>query len=194
MEFIEFTAGKNIIKISGNARIRILNDYDNGLIDKKYISFKDGNMFITSSNIDNINIPDYKCHILFEYINKCPNILCIWNYDDYIPYHLHPDKNVNLKILDEFNINKKSLLYQELSQINANEISTAESKNEEILYADYICDRFIDEVIPRKNKKIRYPSYIHINGEFIRINNAPEIVQEVYHDDIEITDFSSDIE
>jgi hypothetical protein len=170
MELISVINNRSIFKISGNARIKILNDYGNESINKNNISFKDGNMFVISSNLENINIPKFKCHILFEYINKCPNILCIWNYDDYIPYYSQPDKNINLLILDEFGIKENSALYQDLSQINPNE-----SNPEEMLHKDYICDRFIENLdlnsnIPYKN--VTYPSFTHADGKFIRINNT----------------------
>jgi hypothetical protein len=191
MELISVINNRSIFKISGNARIKILNDYCRGLINKNNILFKNGNMFVTSSNLENINVPDYKCHVLFDYFDKLPNVSCIWDYDGYIPYYLHPNKNINLKILDEFDIKKNSVLYQYLSQINP-----TESNPEEILDKDYTCDRFIEDLDLNSNmyyKKTIYPSYIHNDGEFIRINNTDNSSsKEMYKDDLEITDISSD--
>jgi hypothetical protein len=191
MELINNINNQMVFKLTGNSRIQVLNDYGSGSINKNNISFKDGNMFVTSSNSEHINVPDHKCHILFDYLDKIPNVLCVWDYDGYMPYYIQPSKNIDLKILDEFGIKENTTLYKDLSQIN-----WVENKNEEILHKDYMCDRFIEDLgsgITHKN--ITYPSYIHTKKEFIHIRGIktpPD--DDLSQSDPEITYISSDCE
>jgi hypothetical protein len=159
-----------IFRVLGNIRIKLLNEYDNlnnktNLYD--YITFKNSNMFIKVKNKHNFIIPYDKCYLSLSYnsISKYPEIECI--YQEYIPLFIsQPETNININLLEKFNIKPKSLLYKELTNINMQEIEHI-YENENINDNEYeidICNNI-------NNKKIIYPSIIFQDNRQIYLSN-----------------------
>ena len=124
-----------ILKITGNSRFRILNDYENSLINKKYISSNFESIFLEVinpnsnhyfMNISQTNNEINKFYIKFEYNhNKCPTVCGIWNFDSFTPYHvIYPIHKI---------LHKTSKLFNIVMKIDKNEMH----KNDNILYDDY---------------------------------------------------------
>ena len=164
-----------IIKITGNSRFRILNDYENSLINKKYISCNFEAIFL---EIINPNINDYymnisqntdkvnKIYIKFEYnYTKCPIVCGIWDFDSFTPYHvIYPIHKI---------LNKTSKLFHIVMKIDKKEMH----KNDNILYDEY------NDYKIQRNISITKLNNVGINNltterKFItpRINITPNII------------------
>ena len=92
------------LSVSGNSIIRVLNDYEDGLIDKNYITYDNNSFKIKAYNTNNFYL-NGKFYAKLSYINKTPTIDCIWNYDNFTPSHVvYPITEIKQSTLDQFNI------------------------------------------------------------------------------------------
>ena len=124
-----------IIKITGNSRFRILNDYENSLINKKYISCNFESIFLEIINPDinkyymnmsQNNNKNNKFYIKFEYnYNNYPNVCGIWDFDSFTPFNvIYPIHKI---------LNKTSKLFNIVMKIDKSEMH----KNDNILHNEY---------------------------------------------------------
>ena len=158
-----------IIKITGNSRFRILNDYENSLINKKYISCNFEAIFL---EIINPNINDYymnisqntdkvnKFYIKFEYnYTKCPIVCGIWDFDSFTPYHvIYPIHKI---------LNKTSKLFHIVMKIDKKEMH----KNDNILY-----DEYNDYKIQRNISITKLNSKLNNNNLNNKLGSPPNII------------------
>jgi len=95
-----------ILKITGNSRFRVLNDYENKLIDEKYIKCKYDNVYLEVTNPRNCFISDKKFQMKFEYTNGNPPAICgVWDYKEFIPSHvIYPINMISNDTSVKFNI------------------------------------------------------------------------------------------
>jgi hypothetical protein len=159
-----------ILKITGNSRFRVLNDYEFGLIDKKYISYDKGVLYLKAvtlnDNVYNINETDNqkttkKKMFYMKFICKPENIPCIahvWDYNAFTPFNIiYPVCRPTKETCAEFGFP------------NTNGICEYEmSKNHRIMDKEYIND-VIDKQI--KKKKFSYPQIVSKYGTIIKLSN-----------------------
>ena len=103
---------KNTAIIKDHFIVKLLNDYEEGMISKKYIigKFEKIKLNIPKCLEDEINenyelgiLDNISFYPLIEYCKGKPFIKCFWL--DYVPeYVIHKNKQVSQKILSEFNI------------------------------------------------------------------------------------------
>lgn len=155
--------------VSGNSRIRILNDYEDGLINKDSIEYDGHSLKLWAYNFKNWPL-DKKCYITFNYMSssyklnetttkkiKHPHIDYIWDYDQFTPsYVLYPIYNVKQETLDTFNIPYIAIDKQEMR------------KNESIIESDYQYLKY------KKNKCSIYP-YISKYNIITKLQNKKNI-------------------
>jgi hypothetical protein len=147
------------LSVSGNSRLRILNDYEDGLISNNSIEYDGYYIKIVCHNLKNLPLNN-KCYITFKYNkfknNEHPYIDHIWEYDQFIPsYVIYPIRKIKQATLDFFNINTPI-------KIDKYEMQ----KNERISYNEYKIYNFIYGC---KKKKIAYPYIISKYGKFINL-------------------------
>jgi len=144
------------LSVSGNSIIRVLNDYEDGLIDKNYITYDNNSFKIKAYNTNNFYL-NGKFYAKLSYINKTPTIDCIWNYDDFTPSHVvYPITEIKQNTLDQFNIKNHCV------KINYDEIK----KNIDLLDSEN--NKFRKLLKPRKkytNSRKIYPRSIQIVSE-----------------------------
>lgn len=97
---------KLIFKVTGNSRLRVLNDYELGLIDKTHIYYRNGSLYLEVVDPHHIFPINYaKYYLQFDYIDKMPHITNVINYNDYIPYNmLYTITSLKKSTYDDFNI------------------------------------------------------------------------------------------
>lgn len=150
-----------IINVTGNTQIRILNDYENKLLDPCYIKWVDGTIKLTAFNIKQLTFPK-KCHVSIIYIKKAPYIDCIWEYANFIPsYNLYPLRDIAQKTLDLFKI-KTPLSIDEY-----------EMKKNQRMFDDEYTDIYNNMKYNHKKiinrEKITYPTIISKYGKITRL-------------------------
>jgi hypothetical protein len=92
------------LNVTGNSRIKILNDYEDGLINKKNISYSGSNLKLKAYNDKDIVI-DTKSYLQLSYIDKTPYINSAWNYNEFTPSHIvYPIRDITQETMDEFEI------------------------------------------------------------------------------------------
>lgn len=139
--------------VSGNSIIRILNDYEDGLIDKKYITYDNNSFKIKAYNKNKFYLNN-KFYAKLSYANKTPFIECIWDYDNFTPSHVvYPIREIKQSTRDHFNIKKYCI------KINYDEIK----KNIELLESD-------DENFQHSNtSRKKYTNLIEFYSRFAHI-------------------------
>jgi hypothetical protein len=147
--------------VTGNSRLRIFNDYEDGLINKNNIICNGNSINLLCHNPKKIQIVN-KCYLTLHYFNKIPNIEYIWDYNNFTPsYILYPIRIIKQETLDLFKI-------PDQIQIDYFEIE----KNEKILYNEF--GQYEYDSYNKKNnklKKIHYPNIISKYGKLITIQN-----------------------
>lgn len=130
----------NILTISGNSRFRILQDYNNDLLNKKYIKInKRGNIEIRIFNEDNFDPYDMQKYYSIYYNNKKPYIGTTYNINDFIPYYIiYPNLQKN-KSNDD--------LYNECNKI----LKKIKKNNNSITGYEYINKILFDDVEFKQN-------------------------------------------
>ena len=104
-----------VLKITGNSRLRILNDYDMGLIDEKYIKYKNKELFLEVSNpntnmfvIDGFDeqLVNKMSYIKFIYKKEQrPCISLIWDYSEFTPFNIiYPVCKLTKETCEKFGI------------------------------------------------------------------------------------------
>jgi hypothetical protein len=107
---INKNTGNCEILVTGNSRIRILNDYENNLININNISYNGFSFKIKACNPYKLNL-DNKFYAKIIYINKVPIIKCLWAYDEFVPsYAIYPIKKIKQSTLDEFKIKEQIVI------------------------------------------------------------------------------------
>jgi hypothetical protein len=158
-----------ILKITGNSRFRILNDFENYKIKRRYISISFDSIFL---EVENPNINKYYINILqnpnkeflfymkFIYnYGKRPVINCIWDYNGFTPYNvIYPINTISYETYKKFNISMK---------IDLNEFH----KNDNIIY----------EGTNNKHNKIQAPQVISKYGKLLNIET------QINYDDDQIS-------
>ena len=98
----------SILRVSGNSRFRILNDFENRLIDKQYIEIAKGynpSIYLTVNHNNSLNrlcTGSVKKYIKFDYKNKIPTISIIWEFDEFTPsYVIYPIYPINPETCSE---------------------------------------------------------------------------------------------
>lgn len=179
------------INVTGNSRIRILNNYEDGFINKQYLTYDDTKLKLIAYNPKNLSLKK-KCYAYIEYDNQIPYVSCVWDYDEFTPsYAVYPLRDVKQDTLDEFKI-KEQLCIDEYEM----------QKNQRIIDAE--CDDYEKEINLYsikliKKQKIIYPNIVSKYGKMIRLkrisNNYNEledesdIEDEIDHNTIDISVF-----
>ena len=97
--------GMCMLTVNGNSRLKILNDYELGLIKKDNITYNGMNLKLLAFNTNNLKLNN-KCYLQLSYINKIPYIINAYPYNEYTPSHIiYPIQNIKQTTLDEFKIN-----------------------------------------------------------------------------------------
>lgn len=95
------------ISVTGNSRLRILNDYEDGFINKCNITYDNQSMKLIAYNPKKLQLIE-KCYLTLQYTDKIPYIDCIWKYNDFVPsYVLYPIRDIKQDTLDSFKIKKQ---------------------------------------------------------------------------------------
>ena len=144
----------SILKISGNSRFRILNDFEDGLIDKKYIKIKkdiNPNIYLTVNHMDSSNRLEElsaKKYIKFNYQKKIPMISMVWEFDEFTPSTvIYPITNIKDETYNMFNLCKTEHgLCFDISET---------LKNEKIMDAEY---HLCKPTIPKRQPRNVFPS------------------------------------
>ena len=173
--------------VTGDSRFRILNDYEDGLINKKYITYNKrftnkyfGTLIIKAYNPNNYTLKSKKYnfdYITFKYIRGIPYVNIVWRYEKFTPYYvIYPVRTIKQETLDLFNI--KSPMIIDNYELN---------KNNKILDNEYF--KYYDS---RKNKKIfknqgkcKPPSIISKYGIIIKLQSHP-VKNKSVSDDSEV--------
>ena len=160
MEFCSNLSSSMIeLNVTGNSRIKILNDYELGLINKENISYNGSNLKIKVYNDKDIVINN-KSYIQLSYINKTPYINSAWGYNDFTPsYITYPIRDISQEIMDEFKIRCPFV-------IDEYEIE----KNENIMDIEYY-----NLPVNKTNffkKRIKRPNIINKHGILKKLNNS----------------------
>jgi hypothetical protein len=120
MELLDI--GKNglyKLLVTGNSRLRILNDYEQNLIGDEYIQYNGTSLSIFVYNIYEFTL-NTKFYAKITYHNKIPRITCLWEYDEFTPYYsIYPINPIKLSTINHFNIIDEILIdYTEMSKNN----------------------------------------------------------------------------
>lgn len=147
--------------VSGNSIIRILNDYEDGLIDKKYINHDNNSFKIKAYNKNKFYLNN-KFYAKLSYVNKTPFIECIWDYDNFTPSHVvYPIREIKQSTRDHFNIKNYCI------KINYDEIK----KNIDLLEADDENFQYSTTLRKKYTNLIEfYSRFTNIKG-FIELSN-----------------------
>ena len=173
-----------ILKITGNSQFRILNDYEAGLIDVKYLTYLNGALYLEvvnpNTNMHDIDGFDDHMHKKLSYIKftyvatKCPRIEFVWNFYEFTPFHvIYPVCRPTKETCDTFGI-----VYDTV-ELNQNEMT----KNNRILdkeYIDYVQDKRSAEnskyhspfAKKLRKKKIKYPRYVSKYDTMIKLKRG----------------------
>lgn len=118
--------GIHELLLTGNSRIRILNDYENKLLSDKYIKYTGTSLILYVYNINKFSM-NMKFYAKISYNKGIPRIVCLWDYNNFAPtYAIYPITPIKQKTLDHFNITNDIL-------IDTNELD----KNTDILNDEY---------------------------------------------------------
>ena len=180
--YLKLDAELVILKITGNSRFRILNDYENGLIDKNCIEIDVHDaytLYITVNHgdlLDQLETNNKKKYIKFSYRNSIPIISIIWEFDKFTPsYAIHPISNIKDKTCEVFKI-KKHLL-----NIDSRELW----KNNKILDKEFHSGAFFRNWGTYKKKMPRTIPIISRYGKFIKLMpNRTNVTVEDYEQKI----------
>ena len=143
MEFYKINGNRSVFRVSGNSRIKVLNDFEKGLIHKDLIEFKFGEMYLTTYVSNENGVIYKKNYTTMEFRNGIPNISYFWDFDLFTPYYItQPIIPVSPETLLLFNINRNSKLCYDLCNIDMHELT----KNERILNLEYDEIEFWDEL------------------------------------------------
>jgi hypothetical protein len=112
---IDKNSGLYELLVTGNSRLRILNDYEQNLICDDYIEYNGTSLTIFVYNIYEFALNN-KFYAKLTYYNKIPRITCLWDYDDFNPsYAIYPIYPIKFNTLKYFNITDNILIdYDEL--------------------------------------------------------------------------------
>lgn len=143
-----------IFKVSGNSRLRILNDYEQKLISKSNIQFRNNDMFIRIHAAFKVDLYN-KNYYLLKYYNGELFATACWKYTEFTPsYVIYPIAAIANKTFNDFNIASNvelcnNLIIDEREKNKNDEIMDNEYNNEEYVngsvssYSD--CDSYISE-------------------------------------------------
>lgn len=177
--------------ITGNSRFRILNDYEDGLINKNYIVYK--NKGFPNKSYGVLSIKAYKSdkeiikskkynfdYITFKYIQGIPYVNIVWPYEKFTPYYvIYPIRNIKSETLHLFNIKDPMI-------IDNYELS----KNNKILDDEYF--KFHRNNNVSKNKIICKPhSIISKYGTIIKLTPR-SVKNKIISDSVLSSDDSDD--
>lgn len=168
--------GLCILRAYGNSLIKILNDYEDGLINKNAIEYNGINVKIKSYNHNKIPI-NKKSYVKFKYRNKIPYVYSVWDYDGFTPSNIiYPIRDVKQETLDEFNI-KIPIVIDEYEM----------EKNNNIFDNDYYS--LLDDKPKSINitKIVKCPNIINKYGVYKRLNDYYNL-NENFDEDEDIID------
>lgn len=175
MEFYKKINDISYFKLHGNIIIYILNKYEDGCIDKKYI-INEFNLQLLAYNPNNIYL-DKICYASFVFKDGVPIITCGWEYNS-SPTCFYPLRKIKQETLDCFKIDKQI-------HINYNELY----RNIKMLDDEYemiMLNNDLLSIIPTK-KKINIPNFINKFGNIYKYKE-----NEIVYDDINISDIEYD--
>ena len=164
MEFVCIAdTGLIELRITGNCIMRILNDYEDGLIDKKNIICDKRSIKLKVRNPKNLPLLK-KSYISFQYHNSTPHIDTVWDFSVFTPsYVIYPIRKIKQETLDMLKIDEPIVDEYEIQ------------KNERLMSegcAEYELDLHSNtKQRLAENRKITYPSVINKYGKFIKLQN-----------------------
>lgn len=181
-----------ILAIRGNSRFRILNDYENGLIDKKYMNFnKPKNQPINKYPTLYLHVYDYcgslkkdnskYMYILFKYVGKKAIVDLVWDFNQFTPsYVIYPISPIKDSTYKDFNITREenNIIFDNYESEKNNRIMDSEyieNRQDKIFqYHMLNNENDINNIINSQKKVINYPTMVCKYGEMIKLGNNVE--------------------
>lgn len=169
MELIGDTDGGILMRITGNSRIRILNDIEQKLIDPQYVrieTYKKHACVMVDVGCHKIKREQLckhkKYYILFTYHRGRPFVHLIWDYNEYTPlYVIYPLHEISDKTK---NLYKKFIPLLDNISVDFEE----RSKNDRIVDDNYRELHYTQQMRPRR--KVKAPSMVSIYGKMTKLH------------------------
>ena len=170
----------SVLKITGNSRNRIMNDYENGDISASCIEtskYDDPEIYLTVNHGEYLNRLESgtrKKYIKLDYSKDYPSIKIVWESDEFVPsYVVYPTTEI------------KPETYKTLGM----DVITIDEK--EKYRNDNMYDEFYEDVIEPK----KYTSHIISKyGRFIKLSNRVENEECQYSDEESEEEIENELE